>query len=559
MFKNSRLFSGLAWSLFYLLVFVLLLQHSFSYLDPDFGWHLRMGQDVALTGKVASLNYSNYTLLGERWVDHEWLSNLTIYYIYTDFGYITLNIIFGLLPILTLIIVNYLLRKVYKVDTRKRLWSLMLFEILAIVAVTPHLGVRIQEITLLFLAILLLLIYKYNRRPNYLVLSVLPPLVYLWSNLHGGFLLGLAIMFMFPVVKMAELILSRFWPWKYISFKQTLKTRQIFLFFLAAGASFLLTLLTPYRLELYSFLFGYSNTFYLDHIVEWLPQWSFPYQYWQFTYISVLALALGFYLRDVFVKRTKQIRLWEIGLCLVFLLMAIKSRRHFPLLFVASFPWLFWYLSDFLSFVPKDKPVKKEAKNSLLNYGLRLFIVLVFLVVSFDLFLAIRFTSKPFTAFCEDKYVASRHQTLYPCRAVDYLKANKSLANERLFNHFGWGGYLIWGYPSAQLFIDGRMPQAAYKGRTILEEYFDFLRDGKAAAKLKEYDISLVLLENKKGPVKLSWWEKKIFLINEEEINRPSSYLEDYLSSSTDWQLLYHDSISSIYRRNSADRLAGTD
>lgn len=550
MFKISWSFTKTVWVLFYVLVFVFLLHHSLSFLDPDFGWHLRAGQDIALSGQVPNLNYSNYTLLGEPWVDHEWLANLTIYKLYTNFGYLVINFIFCLIPLLVLILLNYCLRQFYKIDTNKHLWLLIFFEYLSLLAITPHLGVRIQEITLLFLLLLLIIIFKYNANKNYLILWCLLPLFYFWSNLHGGFLLGLLVLILFMAVKIFEAMAVKWKALNFLNFDNLLDKREIIIFASFSVLAFVVTFLTPYRGRLYSFLFSFKNTYYLTHIVEWLPQWNFPYQYWQLSYIAVLIVMLGFLFISVFKEKKEKINLWDFSLLCLLLAMAIKSRRHFPLLFVASFPWMFNNLLGLLDLKNRHLKIQLTPKNDrLIALWLQCFLLACFLLVIASFAIKVRFINRPFASFCENTYVQKDSDLAFPCQAVSLLKSKPELQSGRLFNNFGWGGYLIWQYPTRQLFIDGRMPQAEYKGRTILEEYVDFFKKDKAEAKLNEYNISLVLLSNKKQLVNLSWWEKKLFLINEADLNSQKNYLEEHLKNSAAWRLIYQDKISAIYQR----------
>ncbi|MCX6797947.1 MAG: hypothetical protein NTX66_01865 [Candidatus Falkowbacteria bacterium] len=545
----SQGFSRTLWFLFYLTVFVFLLQHSFSFLDPDFGWHLRLGQEIASTGQVPSVNYSNYTLFGEQWVDHEWLSNLTVYRIYTNFGYSTLNLIFCLIPLLILIILNLLLRYEFKLDLRRYVWPLILFESFALIAVAPHLGVRVQEVTMLFFLFLLLIIFFYNKNKNNLILWCLLPLFYLWANLHGGFLMGLVVLLLFAIVKGIELFVQQKYNWPFLNFARTLSKRQIMIFVGFALLAFATTLLTPYHLQLYSFLSSYGNTFYLNHISEWMPQWAFPYQYWQFAYISILILALSFLAIDIFRKKQIKLDLWEGALLLSFLLLAIKSRRHFPLLFIVSMPWLFNFWLEYLGFKGRERIRLAEIlKNKFIDPIFQISVILVWLVLIFNLYLGIKFTNQPFLSFCEDKYQAARSRFLYPCQALEFLKSKPELSQLRLLNNFNWGGYLLWQYPTKQLFIDGRMPQVNFRGRSILEEYFDFFKKDKLAAKLKEHKIELILINNQPNRIKLNIFEKKFLLINEEEINKKNEFL-DYLASAPDWLLLYSDQVSLIYKK----------
>lgn len=549
MSKISLPFYKVIWALFYLLVFVFLLQHSFSYLDPDFGWHLRLGQEIANTGKVPSVNYSNYTLEGTAWVDHEWLSNLTIYHIYNNFGYFALNVVFCFFPLFVLFIFNYYLNNYFNISLKKYLWPLLLFESLSLVAIAPHLGVRIQELTLLFFVFLLAIILNYIRFRKYIVLGWLVPLFCLWANLHGGFLLGLGVIFLFVGVKIFERLFIHKRILSFLNDSRLFSWSEILLFFvfsLLAGAS---TLLTPYGVGLYDFLSSYGNTFYFNHISEWLPQWAFPYQYWQFTYISISLLAVYFWARKILITKIAKLDLFSGAMIIIFLVLAIKSRRHFPLFFIVSFPFLLQlFISDMLpGFERKAESINN--KNKVLDIFVKVFIVSIFLVVSANLALGIKFTKDPFKNFCEDKYQAGRHQFLYPCRALAFIKSQPEFSDQRLFNDFGWGGYLLWQYPEKQLFIDGRMPQANFKGRSILEEYFDFFDQDKVATKLKEYKIDLVLSRNPVGRINLNPFERRFMMINEDEVNKDNELL-DFLASSSDWTLIYSDAASLLYHRN---------
>jgi hypothetical protein len=106
-------FITIFWIFFYFLVFGIILKNSFSYLDPDLGWHLKVGEEIASTGKIPHLNNYNYTFTG-KWVDHEWLINLISFKIFNEFGYIALSIFFALIIIISLIALNLFVRKYFK-------------------------------------------------------------------------------------------------------------------------------------------------------------------------------------------------------------------------------------------------------------------------------------------------------------------------------------------------------------------------------------------------------------------------------------------------------------
>ena len=57
----------------------------------------------------------------------------------------------------------------------------------------------------------------------------------------------------------------------------------------------------------------------------------------------------------------------------------------------------------------------------------------------------------------------------------------------RIFNNYGWGGFLIKTWPEKELFIDGRVPIMEVNGQSFLEEYYDFFTQEKVESKLNEY------------------------------------------------------------------------
>jgi hypothetical protein len=119
-----------------------------------------------------------------------------------------------------------------------------------------------------------------------------------------------------------------------------------------------------------------------------------------------------------------------------------------------------------------------------------------------------------------------------------------------MFNHYGWGGFIIWTWPKKQIFIDGRFPAYPVNGRTFLEEYYDFFDKDKVEQKLDQYDIGVVLLE-KRGKINFSWIDKYVFSINAKMINSKKNELLEYLSDSSQWSQVYADEISIIYVKNS--------
>jgi hypothetical protein len=518
-------FVNIFWALFYILVFILLLRGGFSYLDPDLGWHLKVGEEIAVSGQIPQENHFNYTYTG-NWVDHEWLSDLLVYHIYNSLGYEALVIIFALLVILVLVILNIFVNRVSK--NKIPFFVIAILQLFGVLASSPHFGVRIQELALLFLLLLLILLEAYNKRQNWLLLILFFPLFYFWANFHASFLLGLIILFSWLGIKVVERLVLYRPKWSFwFNRDKILAWPKLVIFFVFSLLSIIFTLLTPYGFKLYDFLGGYRNRAYLSLIQEWLPQYSFPFHYDQLIYLALGASVLILYLYYVY-KKEKKVEIWPLFLILVFLVLSFQSRRHFPLFFIVSFV----SLSQFYGELFQD--IRIDYKKCLQGLTLVCLILVIFVQ-----FLNLRPFSNPFNRFCSD----------YPCWARGFLENNPIYLEGNMFNDYGWGGFLIWTLPGKKLFIDGRLPQIEFAGQTFIEEYRSFFaKKENQAEKLEEYNIKVVLIRSRDEKNIPKAWEKIIFNIKDENLEN-ENYLRQYLEESDDWQLVYQDEVARVYNK----------
>src|SRR5690606_33015297 len=79
----------------------------------------------------------------------------------------------------------------------------------------------------------------------------------------------------------------------------------------------------------------------------------------------------------------------------------------------------------------------------------------------------------------------------YPYEAVQEFKAIQE--SKRIFNHYTWGGYLVWKAPEHLIYIDGRMDN--YQNGKLLQDFAEIesLSDGWKS-RLESIDADLVLL-----------------------------------------------------------------
>src|SRR3972149_5262151 len=70
-------------------------------LDPDFGWHVRMGE-VILESGIPLTDPFSYTMAAFPFVDHEWLTNVLMYLGYRSIGMVGLAAVFATLAVAAL-------------------------------------------------------------------------------------------------------------------------------------------------------------------------------------------------------------------------------------------------------------------------------------------------------------------------------------------------------------------------------------------------------------------------------------------------------------------------
>lgn len=519
----------------------LLIHNSFNYLDPDFGWHYQVGQEIWQEQQVPDIEHHLFTVAGKSWVDHEWLANVLIYLLNDSLGYLAVSLVFVLLIFTAwLILAKFAISK--WLGGRADSIFLWLLLALGLKACLPHFGVRIQEITVLFLLILNIWLLAVAQRQVWKKWEflVLPVFFWLWACLHGGFLIGLAALLAWIAFKGGLRIINRFFP-KIVSPNNLLPFKTLVQSIVMAGLSIGATCLTPYGLRLYGFLADYqSNKAYLRLIKEWFPM-IFDILSWRMVYslffgVALALLAITFYFQrksskiDPVIKWFRDQDWWMLAFSLVLFLAAWKSVRHFPLFFIISLPWLagFYYQLGRHSF-----------RLDQWSVYLKIFLATIILLVSALLLITANWTNSPAQSYC----------SFYPCAALEHLRQTP-YANWPTVVDYGWGGYFYWLWPEKQIFIDGRLPQYQWRDRSLIEHYSRFFAEQEVQTALSDYDLSVVVIGQPK-PRRFNWLE--IWLLGKgQSINDYDSLPETIrraMLKMPDWQMIYSDSTATIYVR----------
>src|SRR5215203_2433332 len=153
--------------------------------DGDFWFHLKTGEYILATGIVPKTEIFSFTSFGNPWIAHGWLAGLIFYIIYSKLGFNFLIFTFALLAALAFWIV-------FK-RSRGHVYIRGFATLMGIWAVMPNLGARPRIFTLLLTSVFLALLAAYVQQRRQRAIWWLVPLMVVWVNLHGGFLIGLML------------------------------------------------------------------------------------------------------------------------------------------------------------------------------------------------------------------------------------------------------------------------------------------------------------------------------------------------------------------------------
>ena len=455
--------------------------------DADFWFHLKTGQYVFQNGQVPHTEIFSFTYQGIPWVAHGWLAGTFFYAVYAALGLYALIFIFAILVALSFWIVLK--------NTQAHPFILAFAMLLGIWTILPNIGVRPRVFTLLLASIFLVVLQDYARRGVGRRIWLLIPLTALWANLHGGFVIGwvLVLLTIAGVVLDALLTGERvqpLWP--------RLRTLGIVLI-----GCFLAALANPYGIRIYEpARRALSSSVYSRIIVDWMPP--------NFSQPELLPLvALILLSITVFALSPRRIKPSELLLFVATLYATLKAQRNMLLFALVAAPLFARYLQACIEATPFNRTFIGVRSTSRPR-GIVALSVLMLLPI--PLFV----TRLNATAYAEPQ----QQRMKVPIKAVEYMRTNQLTGNTFTFPSI-WGGYLIWELPSNPVYIDGR---DVYPEKFV-DEYVQMVR-GRVdwQQPFERSRVQLVLL-------------------------RPGSLLARQLDGMNDWERVYQDEMSSVYKR----------
>jgi hypothetical protein len=407
-----------------LIVVVCLNALSGTVADPDLWGYLAFGRLFWETGRFPYQDIFAYVPTLKFWVYHEWLTGVLFYPIYRTLGAAGLQAVKLALGLATVYLIYLTARR-----RGANFWSALLgvwcVQVFLAMGYSP---VRAQLFTYLFFALSLFMLESARLSGRWRGLIVLVLIQIFWCNLHGGFLAGLGLLALYGL---GEAVSRRpFWP-----------------YLAAVLAASLVTLINPYGLDYWHYLFR-AVTMPRPEITEWasvFKAWQAGFPKEPLLYFASLA---GFAVLLALWAKWREITPGLIMLLTLYL--GFKHLRHQVFFFLAAGAYLPVLLEAFGQKILSSPPF--------VSWKLPLGrLALVTLAVCGIMIYGYKFLSKnPLTlTFPVTPDPSGKVGIHYPVNAVEFLQKNRLSGN--ILNEFNWGEYLIWTlHPSSKVAMDGR-------------------------------------------------------------------------------------------------------
>ncbi len=406
------------------------------YLSFDTFLHVFVGEHMLRTGELVETDPGNWAV-DRPYLDHEWLPQLILGAFYLGFGLEGLVLFTALMAGLVYGLIADWMR-------RRGAGPLVTATLLA----GAFLALRMFTLARPFLFSWLLAVV-WTRLLEKLIRGQLPPLrwlamatplMWLWANLHAGFLLGFFLLGLFGLAQL----------WRIAAASRAERRRELRLFLWMVGGGQLA--LFASALNLYGFRLHAHFLVYLSQtgMISRIAEWQAPY-FHSANFLPVLLL-FGFFLL-VWLASPRRLTAAELVLVLALLLAALKAQRNLPFFVLLTLPVAGARLEELFAQVGKSgswlgRPVhwlrdlsQWAARGENRRQGLLTAAVLVTAVVAA---VGVRKVNP----------VALDERRL-PLAAARFVTERPELFGGEMYNFYNWGGYLAWKLQPTQVFING--------------------------------------------------------------------------------------------------------
>jgi len=468
--------------------------------DAGIGWHIRTGQQILATHTVPRVDSFSSTMAGKQWFAWEWLYDLTVGELGASLG---LNGVVWFTAIVIAAAFAGMFR--FLIGRGTNILPAVVALLLAVCASMIHFLGRPHVVSWLLTLAWFWILDSHERDRGdggrETKLWLLPLLMLLWVNVHGGFVLGFVLLGIF--------CLSAIWEWYraradrieevLAKIRAAKRARSLAWAGLLSGVA---SLANPYGWKLHEHVYQYlSNRFLMDHIDEF--QSPNFHRVAQRCFLILLLITLA-----TLAMRGRELRVSQ-GLIVLFAVYAgLYASRNIP---VSAF-LLVMVIGPLAPAVPTGFWQRMTAVETVLRGHLwPVLAVIVTLAITAS-------GGRVGTATLIDAHFDPQRM---PMSAVDFLE--KDGVKGPILSVDNWGGYLIYRlYPKTKVVVDDRHD---LYGDEFFESYLKMVRVEPGWQDfLRDHSNSYVLLPRE-------------------------SALAGALDEARDWKAIYADNVAVVFVR----------
>jgi hypothetical protein len=413
--------------------------------DGDTGWHIRTGDWIVQHGAVPKADFFSFTLPGSPWFAWEWGWDVLMATVHRLTGLAGVAFVNVFLLSLTAALLFRLIRRYSDNDILA-----FAFTIPAICGSIIHWLARPHLISWVFALLFAHLILAAEEGKRKMLLFA-PALMLVWTNLHGGFFVGILLLLASAAGEAIDVALSD-------ASRAIGSYRKAFDFLACALACSLITLANPYGWHLHEHVIAYlHDSTLLNNITEFQSISFHSAGSIFFECMLLIGAAAAFW---CFSRR-------RVGLGLTGLLWAhaaLFSGRNIPLFMLLSAAPAALMTEDFLNRTGRNPAFRRfatAAKETAAEFKLveranRCYLLsgLAILVVAAGL------------AAGKGVFQSDFNPKNFPLPAITRVR---EAGFQHLFTSDQWADYLLYRYyPSQRVFMDGR---SDFYGNSLVKKY----------------------------------------------------------------------------------------
>jgi hypothetical protein len=482
--------------------------------DGDTGWHVRTGEWILANGRVPHVDMFSFTKAGQPWFAWEWLWEVMFAWLHQRAG-------MAAVVLVSLLVISLASALLFRLMLRH--CANVFIAMLVMVSVTAcsaiHYLARPHLFTLLF-AVIFYWILELAKEGRTRLLFWLPPLTAIWTNIHGGFFVGVIFACTYAAGELANAMIA-----SDASERRAAAGRSKPYLWTALGCM-LASLVNPYGYNLHRHIFEYLTDSYQYKVIMEFQSFNFHHPVTMY-FEPMLAAGVA-----AAVWHLAQRRFVYAFLIVGWAHLALVAQRNVPIFMIAAAPPVAMALEEMLQWLPKlqlagwIRTAASKLQTAAVEFGSTDRIVRFHLTSAAAAALLVALFYTPAApAKCKAVYDPKR----YPTKALAVLRGPE--LSRTIFTDDEWGDFLIYSlYPNTKVFVDGR---SDFYGSRFGEKCLDVLN--------VKYD-----------------WEKNLSLYHINAILLPTDTpLAGTLKESHRWHSVYDDGVAIVFR--SIENTAGSD